>query len=68
MGKLKAFGMFWYDFVVGDDPLVAVLIIAALAGTAALSTHTTASWWLLPVTVTLALAATLARAVRQKSQ
>lgn len=66
MGRLKAFGLFWYDFVVGDDPLVAVLIIAALAGTAVLSTHTTASWWLLPVVVSLALAATLARAVRRK--
>ena len=67
MGKLKAFGLFWYDFVVGDDPLVAVLIIAALAGTAALSTHTTASWWLLPLIVALALSATLARAVRAKN-
>lgn len=66
MGKLKSFGLFWYDFVIGDDPLVAVLVIAALAGTAALSTHTTASWWLLPVIVTLALTATLARAVRKK--
>ena len=66
MGKLKSFGLFWYDFVIGDDPLVAVLVIAALGGTAALSTHTTASWWLLPVIVTLALAATLARAVRKK--
>jgi hypothetical protein len=66
MGKLKAFGLFWYDFVVGDDPLVAVLIIAPLGDTAALSTHTTASWWLLPVIVTFALAATLARAVGRK--
>ena len=66
MRKLKSFAAFWYDFVVGDDPLVAVLIVAALGGTAALSTHTTASWWLAPVVVTLALAATLARAVRRK--
>jgi hypothetical protein len=64
--KLRAFAVFWYDFVVGDDPLVAALIIAALAGTAVLSTHTTASWWLLPAAVTLALAATLARATRRK--
>jgi hypothetical protein len=66
VGKLKAFGLFWYDFVFGDDPLAAVLVVAALAGTAALSTHTTASWWLLPLIVTAALAATLARAVRKK--
>lgn len=65
-GKLKAFGLFWYDFVFGDDPLVAVLVVAGLAGTAALSTHTTASWWLLPLVVGLALVATLARAVRKK--
>jgi hypothetical protein len=66
VGKLKSFGLFWYDFIVGDDPLAAILIIAALAATAALSTHTTASWWLLPVIVTFALGATLARAVRKK--
>ncbi|GAA1974817.1 hypothetical protein [Catenulispora subtropica] len=66
MGRLKAFAAFWYEFIVGDDPMVAVLIIAALAGTAVLSTRTTACWWLLPVVVTLALAATLARAVRRK--
>jgi len=65
VGKVKAFGLFWYDFVVGDDPLVAVLIIAALGGTAALSTQTTASWWALPVVVTVALGATLGRAVRR---
>ncbi|GAA2020535.1 hypothetical protein GCM10009839_16570 [Catenulispora yoronensis] len=66
MNKLKAFGAFWYEFVVGDDPLVAVLVVAGLAGTAVLSTRTTASWWLLPVVVTLALVTTLARAVRSK--
>lgn len=68
MGKVKAFGLFWYDFVFGDDPLVAVLVVAALAGTAALSTYTTASWWLLPLIVALALAATLARAVGKKKK
>jgi hypothetical protein len=66
VGKLKAFGLFWYDFVVGDDPLVAVLVIAGLGGTAALSAHSGASWWLMPVVVTLGLAGTLARAVRKK--
>ena len=66
MSKLKAFAAFWYEFIIGDDPLVAVLIAVALGGTAALSTQTTASWWLAPAVVTLALATTLARAVRRK--
>ena len=30
--RLRAFGAFWYDFVIGDDWLVAAGVVAALAG------------------------------------
>ena len=30
MKWLKAFGKFWYDFVIGDDPKIAVAVVAAL--------------------------------------
>ena len=30
MKALKAFGMFWYDFIIGDDWKIAVAVIAAL--------------------------------------
>ncbi len=33
MSKLRAFGAFWYDFVIGDDWLVAAGVVIGLAGT-----------------------------------
>lgn len=36
MTYLKAFGRFWYDFVIGDDWKIAVGVVAALALTWAL--------------------------------
>lgn len=30
MKFLKAFGMFWYDFIIGDDWKIAVAVVAAL--------------------------------------
>jgi putative Ca2+/H+ antiporter (TMEM165/GDT1 family) len=31
MGFLKAFGAFWYDFIIGDDWKIAVAVVTALA-------------------------------------
>jgi len=28
---VKAFGQFWYEFVIGDDPKIAVAVVGALA-------------------------------------
>jgi len=33
---LKAFGQFWYDFVIGDDWKIAAAVVIALAATLAL--------------------------------
>lgn len=30
MRFLKSFGQFWYDFVIGDDPKIAVAVVLAL--------------------------------------
>jgi hypothetical protein len=63
MKQLKAFGAFWYDFIVGDDWHVAVAIAAGLALTAVL-VHLAGvnAWWLLPVVALAALAWSLHRA------
>ena len=37
MKRLKSIGAFWYDFVVGDDWRVAVVVVAALALTGLLA-------------------------------
>jgi hypothetical protein len=62
MKWLKNFGLFWYDFVIGDDWHVAALVVAGLAVTALL-VHVAGvnAWWLLPVLVFAALAWTLHR-------
>jgi hypothetical protein len=46
MSRLAAFGRFWWDFVIGDDWLVAVLVVAGIGATAALATTSVAAWWL----------------------
>jgi uncharacterized membrane protein len=63
--RLKAFGAFWYDFVIGDDWRVAVVVVVALAATFGLSKTSVASWWLMPVAVALILPITLWQARRR---
>jgi hypothetical protein len=63
---LRAFGMFWVDFVVGDDWTVAAAVAAALAGTAALVALDVPAWWLLPVVVLTVTATSLRRTSRRR--
>jgi hypothetical protein len=63
MKQLKAFGAFWYDFIVGDDWHVAALVVIGLAATAILAHAAKVNaWWLLPVVAFAALAWSLHRA------
>lgn len=57
--RLKSFGAFWYDFVVGDDWRIALAVVAAFAVTWALG-----DWWVAPVLVGLLLPYSLWRAIR----
>jgi hypothetical protein len=61
---VRAFGRFWWDFVVGDDWRVAAGIAVALGVTKLLTSYGANVWWLLPAAVALLLAASLRRAVR----
>jgi hypothetical protein len=64
MKWLAAFGRFWWDFVIGDDWLVAALVAVAIGATAALAAAGVAAWWLLPLAVLLVLWLSLRRAIR----
>jgi hypothetical protein len=64
MTRLRALGAFLYDFVVGDDPLIAVAVVLALGATAALDGAGVPAWWLLPLAVVAVLALSLGRATR----
>ncbi len=68
MNRVRAFGAFWYDFVIGDDWQVAALVAAGLALTA-IGVHAAGvnMWWLLPLFVFTALAWSLHRATARKS-
>ena len=65
--RLRAFGAFWYDFVVGDDWRVAVAVVLALAVTFGLAQAGVSAWWVLPVAVVLVLPWSLWRARRAKT-
>jgi len=64
MKYVRAFGRFWWDFVIGDDWIVAAAIAAGLALTGILTGLGVDAWWLLPVVVAVALAGSLRRATR----
>ena len=63
MTRLRAFGAFWYDFVIGDDWLVAAGVIAGLAGTYGLHRAGGTAWWLLPLVLAVLLPLSLRRAI-----
>ena len=64
MRRLRAFGLFWYEFVVGDDWRIAVGLVAALGATAILVSLSISAWWLLPLAVIALLAESVLRAAR----
>ena len=64
MSRLRRFGHFWWDFIVGDDWLVAVLVAAAIGATALLAAAGVTAWWLVPLAVPIVLWLSLRRAIR----
>jgi hypothetical protein len=59
---LRAFGRFWWNFIVGDDWRVAAGVAVALALTYLLTHEGVNAWWLLPAAIALVLADSLRRA------
>jgi hypothetical protein len=64
--RIRAFGAFAYDFVVGDDWLVAAGVVAGLAATFALSQAAVPAWWLLPAVLAVLLPVSLRRAIGRR--
>ncbi len=63
--RLRGFLAFGYDFVVGDDWLVAAGVLVGLAVTYALSRTSVPAWWLLPALLAVLLPVSLWRAARR---
>jgi hypothetical protein len=62
MSAAAGVARFLYDFVVGDDPLVAVGVVAAIGLTALAGED---GFWILPPAVLALLAVSVARAARR---
>ncbi|MGN6430339.1 MAG: hypothetical protein ACTHNB_06335 [Gaiellaceae bacterium] len=65
MKYLRAFGLFWWDFIVGDDWRVAAGLALALGLTALLTHNGVNAWWLLPLATGALLAGSVWRAGRR---
>ncbi|MFN2451261.1 MAG: hypothetical protein ABR541_02790 [Candidatus Dormibacteria bacterium] len=64
MNRVRAFGLFWWDFIVGDDYRVALGIVVVLGVSALLSHRGITAWWLPLVAVPALLAASVLIAAR----
>jgi hypothetical protein len=64
--RLRTFGAFLYDFVVGDDWRIAVAVVAALAITVGVARTAIPAWWVVPAAVLLILPVSLVIAVRRR--
>jgi hypothetical protein len=63
--RMRAFAAFWYDFIIGDDWVVAAGVVAGLALTYGLSRTAGPAWWLLPLVLALLLPLSLWRGARK---
>lgn len=62
MRWIRGFATFWWDFIIGDDWLVALAVIVGLAVTYAIAHSSDVPiWWLLPVVVTFVLPISIVR-------
>jgi hypothetical protein len=68
VSKLAAFGRFLYEFVVGDDPVIAVGVVVALALTAIAGDRAGGGFWIVPAVVVCLLAVSLRRAATRSGR
>jgi hypothetical protein len=64
MRRLRAVAKFLYEFLIGDDAWIAVVVAVALGLTAVLAGAGVAAWWILPLAVVAVLSVSLHRATR----
>jgi hypothetical protein len=57
MRYIRSFGLFWWDYIVGDDWRVAAGLALAFGLTWLLAHNGIAAWWLLPLAVAVLLSA-----------
>ncbi len=65
MSLLRGFPGFLYEFIIGDDPLVAGVAVLALGLTAAIAGSGAEAWWVTPLAVLAVLIFSVLRASRR---
>jgi thiol:disulfide interchange protein len=66
MRHVRAFILFWWDFIVGDDYRIALGVVVLLTATALLSRGGVNVWWLLPLGVVTMLAVSVFSVARDR--
>ncbi len=66
--RTRAVAGFWWDFVVGDDPWLAVGVAVALLAVAGLARSGRPAWWVLPVSMPVLLGWSATRAARRRER
>ena len=66
MRGIRAFVMFWVEFIIGDDWTVAAVVALALVGTWGLTRVGVVAWWLLPLAVLAVTTVSIRRAVERE--
>lgn len=66
LARVRAFGAFWYDFIIGDDWRVALGVVVALAATYGVARAGVAAWWIMPIAVAVLLPVSLWRAIKRR--
>jgi hypothetical protein len=66
--RVRAFALFWWDFIVGDDYRIALAVVVLLAATALLSRAGVGVWWLLPIGVLAVLTMSVFTAARREGR
>lgn len=65
MASLRKFLLFWFDFIVGDDWVIAAGVVIALFAASQLALHGLKAWWLMPVATAALLAMSIWREGRR---
>jgi hypothetical protein len=65
MNYVKSFLLFWYDFIIGDDWMIAAGVVTALAVSTLLARRELNAWWVMPVAVVAMLVVSLWRETRR---
>jgi hypothetical protein len=61
MSSLMNFLRFWYDFIVGDDWIIAAGVVLALVVSAVLARRDLNVWWVMPLAVVVMLVVSIWR-------